>query len=86
LGIFTCQGLTQAEKKNILISFNKTRDIYEEERSMGSSGNKSVSTEFASEPAAIREPSLGLLIIFSLIGVSLVMIAMSLGIYLSILG
>lgn len=52
---------------------------------MGSSGEKAVSSEFGSGPAAIGEPSLGLLLIFSLLGVSLVMLAMSLGIFLSIL-
>jgi hypothetical protein len=54
--------------------------------SMVSRGDKAMSTEFGSRPTDLGEPSLGLLVIFSLIGVSLVMLAMSLGIFLSIMG
>jgi hypothetical protein len=52
---------------------------------MVSIGDKTTSKELGTGPTDIGEPSLGLLVIFSLIGLSLVMLAMSLGIFLSIL-
>lgn len=52
---------------------------------MGSRDYEAISTELGSGPSEMEEPSLRLLVTFSLIGVGLVMLAMSLGIFLSIL-